>query len=191
MAGKPARHLFMIKSGRVRYYKTTRSGDEITLHVLAVGDVFGLGTLLTHPTFYLASAEALADCDILVWERSRIRTLATAHPQLAENALRIVMHYLQGYMERHASLLRNKPDQRLAVTLLDLGHRTGHVLPHGIEIDTTNEHLGGLADISPFTTSKILSGWSRKGVISKTRKKVLIRVPEALSESPDISRRLK
>ena len=181
-AGEPARNLFMLGSGRVRYYKATKSGGEITLHVLAVGDICGVGTLLKNPACnYIGSAETLSNCEILIWEHSRIRTLATAHPQLAENALRIVLQYLKAYIGRHSNLLHSKADQRLAVTLLDLGHRTGRVRPHGIEIDTTNEHLGGLADITPFTASRLLSKWSREGVISKQRNKVVIRVPEALS----------
>jgi CRP/FNR family transcriptional regulator len=190
-AGARARNLFMLSSGRARYYKITKSGSEITLHMLAVGDVFGVGTLLKDPAGnYIGSAETLDDCEILIWEHSRIRALATAHPQLAENALRIVLQYLQAYVGRHSNLLHSKADQRLAVTLLDLGHRTGRVMPHGIEIDATNEHLGGLADITHFTASRLLNKWSREGVISKARNKVVIRVPEALSGRLEMKDRL-
>jgi len=190
-AGAPARNLFMLSSGRVRYYKATKSGSEITLHMLAVGDVFGIGTLLKNPCGnYIGNAETLAECEILIWEHSRIRTLAITHPQLAENALRIVLQYLRAYCGRHSNLLHSKADERLAVTLLDLGHRTGRVMPHGIEIDTTNEHLGGLADITHFTASRLLNKWSREGVISKARNKVVIRVPEALSGPLEVSHSL-
>jgi CRP-like cAMP-binding protein len=180
-AGQPATHLFMLRSGRVRYYKITKSGDEIVLHMLGNGDVFGLGTLLKQPTSYMGSAEALSECDLLVWEHMSIRTQAAAHPQLAENALRIVLQYLRSYVDRHIGLVSTNAQHRLAITLLDLGHRTGRVLPHGVEIEATNEQLGSLADISRFTTSRLLKGWERSGAISKMREKVVIHTPEALA----------
>jgi CRP-like cAMP-binding protein len=180
-AGQPATHLFMLRSGRVRYYKITKSGDEIVLHMLGNGDVFGLGTLLKQPTSYMGSAEAMSDCDLLVWEHASIRTQAAAHPQLAENALRIVLQYLRSYVDRHLGLVTTNAQHRLAITLLDLGHRTGRVLPNGVEIAATNEQLGSLADISRFTTSRLLKGWERSGAISKGREKVVIHIPEALA----------
>jgi CRP/FNR family transcriptional regulator len=179
--GQPATHLFMLKTGHIRYYKTTKSGDEIVLCMLANGDVFGLGTLLKRPTNYMGSAEAMSDCDLLVWEHASIRTQAAAHPRLAENALRIVLQYLRSYVDRHIGLVSTNAQHRLAITLLDLGHRTGRVLPHGVEIEATNEQLGSLADISRFTTSRLLKGWERSGAISKGREKVVIHMPEALA----------
>jgi CRP-like cAMP-binding protein len=180
-AGQPATRLFMLRSGRVRYYKTTKSGDEIVLYMLAKGDVFGLGTLLMQPANYMGSAEAMSDCDLLVWEHASIRTQAAAHPQLAENALKIVLQYLRSYVDRHLGLVTTNAQHRLAITLLDLGHRTGRVLPNGVEIAATNEQLGSLADISRFTTSRLLKGWERSGAISKGREKVVIHIPEALA----------
>jgi hypothetical protein len=40
--------------------------------------------------------------------------------------------------------------------------------------------LSALADISLFTTSRIMSKWARKGHIKKQRGRVLITAPEAL-----------
>lgn len=181
IAGQPATNLFMLRSGRIRYYKTTKAGEDIVLYMLASGDIFGLGTLLKRPTTYMGSAEALSACDLLVWEHAAIRTQAAAHPQLAENALRIVLQYLRSYVDRHIGLVSKNAQQRLAITLLDLGHRTGRILPHGVEIQATNEQLGRLADISRFTTSRLLKELERRGAISKGREKVVIHTPEALA----------
>ena len=54
------------------------------------------------------------------------------------------------------------------------------MLPSGIEIDIKNEDLASLADISFFTASRLLKEWERKGVVEKSRGKVLIRRPEKL-----------
>jgi CRP/FNR family transcriptional regulator, nitrogen oxide reductase regulator len=179
-AGEPASHLFLLRKGRARYYMVTNAGDEILLQWLLPGDVCGLGTLLTHPPNYMGTAAAISACELLVWEHKSMRKLAKTYPQLAENALRIVLHYLKAYANRHVGLITKTSEERLAGTLLNLGHRTGRVHPHGIEIEATNEQLSALADISPFTTSRLLSGWERKGTVSKTRGRVLVHTPEAL-----------
>jgi CRP-like cAMP-binding protein len=156
--GEPASQLFLIRTGQARSYKLTKDGNEILLRWLLPGDVFGLGTLLRHPPNYISSGDALSDCELLAWEHASIRELATSYPRLAANALRIVLHYLQSYSDRHLGLLTNSAQQRLAGALLHLGHTTGRVQPHGVEIEATNGQLSALADISPFTTSRLLSG---------------------------------
>jgi CRP-like cAMP-binding protein len=178
--GEPASHLFLLRTGQARYYKLTKTGNEILLHLLLPGDVFGLGTLLKHPPDYLGSGETLSDCELLAWEHTCIRKLAKDYPQLAENALRIVVSYLKSYSDRHAGLVATSAQQRLAAALLNLGHRTGRVNPHGVEVEATNAQLSALADLSPFTTSRVLGRWKRDGSVSKARGKVLIHSPEAL-----------
>jgi hypothetical protein len=37
-----------------------------------------------------------------------------------------------------------------------------------------------LADISPFTTSRVLNNWVHAGTVSKLRGRVVLRAPEAL-----------
>jgi CRP-like cAMP-binding protein len=72
-------------------------------------------------------------------------------------------------------------EQRLAITLLDLANRIGSVHPNGVEIETTNEQISSLADVTRFTTSRLLKNFERKGAVSKRRGKVVIRSPEALA----------
>jgi CRP/FNR family transcriptional regulator, nitrogen oxide reductase regulator len=179
-AGEKATHLFVQRTGRIRYFRPTITGDEVLLRLLAPGDTFGIGTLLKNPCPYVGSAEAISEVDMLVWEHASIQNFATLYPQLADNALRIVLRYLKGYVDRHVGLVTKTAEQRLADTLLTLGHRTGRTLPTGVLVDVTNGQLGALADISLFTASRLLSGWERQGTVSKSRGKVLIHSPEAL-----------
>lgn len=179
-AGDKASHLFLLTAGRAKYSRVTKQGQEIVLWWLAPGEVFGLATLLTSPPGYLGGVEAIEDCEILAWEHRTIRNLAATYPLLAENALRITLIYLSIYSDRHAGLVAETAEQRLAHVLLNLGHRTGRVRCDGVEVDITNEHLSNLADVGAFTASRLLSGWEREGAIVKKRGKVLIQSPERL-----------
>jgi CRP-like cAMP-binding protein len=180
IAGEPATELFLLVQGRVRYYKTTKAGDEIVLGILVDGDAFGLGTLLASPPPYIANAETSSECDFLTWKHATIRELAAKYPELAENALRIVLRHLKQYAERHARLLSETAEQRVASTLIALSERIGRTRPDGVELNVTNQQLSSLADVSPFTASRLLNGFVRAGAVSKQRAKVVIHMPEAL-----------
>ena len=178
--GDRATHLFLVQSGRVRFYHLTKQGRLVLLAWLRPGDVIGLVATLESPFPYMATAEATSDCELLAWERSVIRKLVSRHPLLGENGLHIALGYLRNYVKRHIGLVTKTAEERLAETLLRLGDQSGKVHPHGIEIRATNDQLGALADISPFTASRVLSNWVRAGTVSKRRGRVLLHAPEAL-----------
>ena len=179
-AGDAGEHLFLLRRGHARYYRTTKQGDEIVLRWLVPGDTFGLRTLLKNPPSYVGSAEALSNGEVLVWTHAKVQKLAALYPQLEENALRILLQYLRNYADRHIRLVSKSAEERLADVLLILEHKQGQVHGSGVELEITNEQLSALADISRFTTSRLLSKWHRKGIISKQRAKVVIRTPEYL-----------
>ena len=137
-------------------------------------------TMLKSPPPYMATAEAISDCEVLAWEHSVIRKLVSLHPLLAENALRIALRYLRTFIDRHAGLVTKTAEERLAETLVRLSDQSGQFRPEGIEIRATNDELGALADISPFTASRVLNNWVHAGVVSKGRGRVLLHAPEAL-----------
>jgi len=178
--GDRATHLFLVQSGRVRIYHLTKQGTLVLLAWLVPGDIIGLVAMLENPLPYMATAEATSDCELLAWERSVIRKLVFRHPLLKENGLHIALGYLRNYVKRHIGLVTKTAEERLAETLLRLGDQSGKVHPDGIEIRATNDQLGALADISPFTASRVLSNWVRAGAVSKRRGRVLLHAPEAL-----------
>jgi len=178
--GERATGLYLLASGRVKYYRVSKTGQELLLWWLLPGDIFGLATLLKHPLPYLGNAQALARCELLMWKHAAIREFASIYPQLAENALRITFHYLSAYANRHEGIITQSAEQRLAQSLIHLGHRSGHPHHDHVEVQITNEQLGQLADVGLFTATRFLSAWEKKGAIRKTRGKILIQSPENL-----------
>jgi CRP-like cAMP-binding protein len=128
----------------------------------------------------MASTTTVTECEFLVWDHPTIRRLAKAYPHLTENGFRLALHYLGAYMRRHASIVTETADSRLAQTLLRLATSVGEVQPSGVAIDITNEQLGSLSDISSFTASRLLSKWERGGKLSKQRGRVTLLAPESL-----------
>jgi len=180
IANEPADRLFLIETGCVDYYVTSDDGRDILLRRLTAGDVFGQASLLSRPIGYLGTAKAVQHVRVLKWRDRVIQQLVKIYPQIIENALRTALRYLALYSKRHIGLVSNDAQERLACALSSLGSRTGHAVPTGVEVDIKNEDLASLADISSFAASRILQGWDRKGVVEKSRGKVIIRSPEKL-----------
>jgi CRP/FNR family transcriptional regulator, nitrogen oxide reductase regulator len=177
--GRPE-HLFLLQVGRARSYILTKSGSEILLSWKVPGDIVGLASLLPNPPAYRASATTVSECKFLVWDHGTIRRFAKVYPQLGENGFRLALHYLGKHIERHVNVLTKSAETRLAEVLHRLASEAGTVQRSGVRIDITNEHLSSLADISPFTTSRLLSMWERDGTLSKQRGRITLHVPESL-----------
>ena len=178
--GHRATHLFLVQKGRAHYFHLTKQGESVLLGWLVPGDVIGLVALLKGPSTYMATADAVSDCEVLAWERPLIRKLVSRHPVLGENGLHIALEYLRSYLQRHVGLVTKTAEERLAETLRGLADQIGEFHPDGIEIRATNDQLGALADISPFTASRVLRKWVRAGILSKGRGRILLHAPEAL-----------
>ena len=179
IAGDTAAHLFLLLSGHVKFYRTTRDGNKVQLARLVRGNSFGLGTLLSDRTPYIGTAETTSPCEFLVWGRARILKLAHKYPRLAENALGVILEYVS-HVDRLVDLTKLSAPRRLSRVLLHFAKDTGKTIHTGIEVAATNEELAELAHISSFTASRVLNKWERAGILTKSRGKVLIHTPEQL-----------
>jgi CRP-like cAMP-binding protein len=177
---EPADFLLLMWEGRAHYFFETPTGKKVILMWIRPGDVFGATALVSAPSFYLASTEAVRDSIVLVWDRSKICELACRFPQLFENTLLITTHYFRWYIAAHASLVSQTARERLAHVLFGLAENIGEKVSGFIEVDVTNEELANSANITAYTASRMISRWERDGVIRKKRGKILVRSPERL-----------
>jgi CRP/FNR family transcriptional regulator, nitrogen oxide reductase regulator len=178
--GDAAEHLFLICSGRARYFYITPQGKKILLLWLMEGQVFGVGSLLSTPSNYLVGTEIVRDTCLLVWSRRAIRALAARIPTLLDNALSVTADYLTWYLAAHTSLVSHSAKQRLAHVLVAFANGFGRKTSEGTSIELTNEQLSNAANVTPFTASRILSSWQRNGTVRKTRGHLILRSPEQL-----------
>ena len=178
-AGERAEQLFVLRKGRVRFGRLSSTGREVTMGILGPGDVLGLACLLPSSK-YIGTAEALDHGEVQVWSRHVIRRFAHKYPQVHGNALQIALAHVAEFADRLERLLSGTAEQRLARALTSLGVRIGTPSLSSIDILIKNEQLASLADLSPFTVSRLLKQWERDGVISKGRGIVRILSPEDL-----------
>jgi CRP-like cAMP-binding protein len=121
------------------------------------------------------STEALADSTALVWERAAILAQAARYPRLLENGLLIASGYLALYRDLHIRVSYDKADKRVAWVLEKLSREIGQKVADGVELKIRNEELANEANVTIFTVSRLLSEWNRKGLLVKSRGRVVIR----------------
>ena len=175
---EPADHLLLLWKGRARYFFETHNGKKLILRWITPSDVFGGAALVSRPSTYLVSTEAVRDSVVLLWDGPTIRALARRFPELLENAIFLAADYISWYVATHAALTSKTAQERLAHVLLELAPTIGQKVAGGIELDVTNEELANSANITPYTTSRMVSEWQRSGAIRKHRGKIIIRSPE-------------
>jgi len=173
--GHPADNFFLLTKGRARYFFDESGGQHILLHWIALGELIGGKALLAKPAVYLLGSETVRECNLLVWDRTTIRGFVAQYPALLENALATASDYLAWYLAAHVALTCHSAEQRLAGVLGNLARVIGQTVPGGVELDVTNEELANAANVTPFTASRLLSAWQRRGVVKKSRGKILLR----------------
>jgi len=178
--GHPSNHLFLLLQGSARYFYLTQEGQKILLRWLPPGEIFGGSALLRRHSEYKMSTEMVKGGCVLEWNRATIRGLALRYPRVLENVLEIVSDYLDGYVAVHISLTCHTARQRLARVLVTLASGIGRRVPGGVELTVSNEDLANAANMTPFTASRLLSGWQRSGMLVKSRGRILLCSPERL-----------
>jgi CRP/FNR family transcriptional regulator, nitrogen oxide reductase regulator len=182
---EPADHLFLLISGRARYFYMTPDGRKTILMRVTPGEMFGGSALLCDSSEYLVSTEATKPISVLVWDRATILRFVAIYPRLANNALLIMFDYLVAYRGIHISMTCHSAQQRLAYVLANLAQGIGQKVPEGVELDVRNEELANEANVTPFTASRILGEWQRQGILRKTRGRILVHSPERLLKQQD------
>ena len=177
---RSATNLFLLMTGRARYFFVTENGHKVILLWIAPGEIFGSAALLATPSEYHVSTETVRNSTMLVWDRASIRSLAARCPRLIDNAFSLTIQYLAAYRAAHTALVCESARERLAHVLVGLASGIGQKVAGGIELEIRNEELANEANITLFTASRLLNQWHRRGMLQKRRGKILLRSPELL-----------
>jgi CRP-like cAMP-binding protein len=176
----PADQFYLLVEGSARHFYVTELGQKVLLLWLGPGDVFGARAVLREPSSYLFGTETVMKSRVLRWSRQTVRELATRYPRLSDNTLSIASDYFTWFLSAHLALIGHDARERVAEVLLSLAEGIGQERRGGVELRLTNEELANAANVSYFTASRLLGEWRRKGALSKSRGKVVLRSPRGL-----------
>jgi hypothetical protein len=70
--------------------------------------------------------------------------------------------------------------ERLSHILFEYATKAGRKVTGAIEVDATNQELADAANVTHYTSSRLISAWERTGLLQKQRGKIMLRSPEKL-----------
>jgi CRP-like cAMP-binding protein len=180
--GDPPSRLCLLVTGRVAFFRHVPDGGRLFLDWGVPGDTFGLATIVRELPPYLVTVEAVQEGSILTWGRASSQALVVQYPNLSRGMNSVMTRYLDDVIDVLAARSFQTAEQRLMRILLKSARQIGRMGPEGIALDLTNEQLAEAAQVSLFTASRQLSEWEDRGILKKSRGKILLYAPHHLVE---------
>jgi len=180
LQGKEARYIFVLSLGRVKLTQVSVDGQAVGMRMLAPGQMFAGGSILSPDARYPVSAEAMEDSAAWAWEAPVFRKLAEKYPALSFNLLQLMQAYIQEMQSRYRELHTERVEQRVANALVRLASQTGLKTQGAIELSLSRQDLAEMSGTTLFTTSRLLAEWARQGILETGRMQVRILKPHQL-----------
>jgi CRP/FNR family transcriptional regulator, cyclic AMP receptor protein len=179
----PPERIHIVKKGRVRVYRITPDGKQLTLDIHDKGTILGDMQLLGQDRLPEAYAETIEEAVICTITPDELRRLIERHPLIGVNIIGHLTRRLDAAERELEAMAYHRVDQRLARKLLDLGQRFGVKTERGtlIQARLTQQELAEMIGTTRETLAHTLGDFRRSGLIDTERHQVVIRDAERLS----------
>jgi CRP/FNR family transcriptional regulator, nitrogen fixation regulation protein len=170
-----AEYLYKVVSGSVRTYKVLADGRRQIGAFYVPGDVFGLESGAQHAF----SAEAVADCKVLVVKRSAVVALAARDPEVARQLWTITCSELQ-HAQNHFLALIKTAEERVVGFLLDLAARVSN--GNQFDLPMSRQDIADYLGLTIETVSRTMTQLENLAAIElPTSRRVVLRNRSALT----------
>ncbi|MFA5140057.1 MAG: Crp/Fnr family transcriptional regulator [Elusimicrobiota bacterium] len=172
--------VYTICSGKVKIYKSSRTGQQLLIRIEKAGDLLGhISALAEWP--YAGGAEALEEAVVSMITEAALRKFLVAHP----NSAMVLLREVARDVRRGEAIARDiafKPARsRLAGTLTRMmsvpaGKNSG---PPRIT-SLKRKEIAEMAGLTIETTVRLLKDFETRGWIERKEKEIIITEPEKL-----------
>lgn len=180
LEGEQAKGLHVVLDGVVKVCHASPEGQELVLHVLRSGHLFGEAALFQQST-YPASAYAEKSCHLLYIPGTSLFELLRKHPDMAFAMLGALSVRLRYFARKLQAAHDHNALQRLAAYLL---HRLS-LSPDStsLHMDVSQETMASMLGIRRETLSRMLSQLEQEGIVRKEKKTLVVVDPKALQKN--------
>ncbi len=167
--GEPADSVWVVTTGRVQIFKYSSQGRPLAIESIVPGELFGtLCRLGSNGRTYPCTAIAAADTETIRIDDQEFLDFYNRFPAMVMGVCSLCSQRLQAV--QGLSCASQEPvEKRLAMLLLDLHKKHGQILPF------TKRELAEQAGTTVETTIRVMSRFQKKGWISSSRGKLLLK----------------
>lgn len=181
--GDPGSAVYYIKTGKIKLYKTSLEGREVTLNILGPGSIFAEVTMFSGLD-YPATAMVLEEALVGMIRNQDLQKIVQENGNIALSLIKELNRRLYYAQMKIKDMALHDVNGRVAKVLLDLAYRYGKKTPQGIQIDLkmTKTEIANIVGTSRETVSRSLSQLKNDQVIDMKGKFVFIKSLESLEE---------
>jgi CRP/FNR family cyclic AMP-dependent transcriptional regulator len=168
--------LFLIKEGRVRIYKLSPTGKQLTLVLLSAG------TALSSRRLQGLHAQALEPSVIAFMKREEMERLIRKSPEVGLRLADLLAERLRLIDERMSNVIHKEVPARLASLILELLDSEGVVSGEGYEMPgpCTYEELGTMIGAKCVAVTRAFKRLREAGAVEVERGHIHVRDVDAL-----------
>lgn len=177
--------VYLLERGLVRVYRLSDNGSETTLGYIAPGEIFGELTVFGN---YPRESFAQALKPSIVWKlpRERVRALFDSRPLLIVELTQQVVERFKQMESRAERQVTHNVRARVALALLDLSKRFGHLEADGsveLILNITQTELASLIGSTRQTVNTSLRELRRAGLVHKRGPHLVLLKPGELNHA--------
>ncbi len=174
--GEKSENVFIIKSGKVKIFKTSNDGREIILDIKGKSKIFAEVTLFDNG-LNPATVVAIENCIVLSISNDDLEVIIRENPDMALNIIKVMSRRLKEAQSRVKNMAINDTYVRTAQTLLKLIDKYGVETENGVielTLNITREELAGLVGTSRETVSRAISQFSKEKALKIEGRRIII-----------------
>ena len=159
-----ASHFYLLKSGQVKLFCLSESGDEKVMDIINPSQTFAEAIMFMPKKTYPVSAETLKESELYSFDMKQFRDILESSQETCFRLLAVMARRLHASITDINNLTLHNATYRLVVYLLDQ-LPDGAVALSNIHLDATKIIIASRLSIKPETFSRILLNLTKLGLI--------------------------
>ncbi|HUU50427.1 MAG TPA: Crp/Fnr family transcriptional regulator [Nitrospinota bacterium] len=181
--GEKARGFYILKSGKVKVYKTSMDGKEQILHIISEGESFGDAAVF-HGETYPANAQAMTDSHLIFIEKMDFIRLIKEFPDISLKIMASLSAMLRDFTRLVEDLSLKEVSSRIAKYFLEQSKNHGKKTLEGprFTLDLSKTQLASRLGTIPETLSRSLSKLKERDIIRVDKNDIVVLEEDALQK---------
>lgn len=175
--GATPQGVYVVCTGKVKVYKSSRTGQQLTTRVESPGDLLGHVTFLANEGPYTGTGEALEPSVVSMIETRSFHDFLTKFPQAGIALMRELARDVRRGENKARDIAFKPARGRLADTLIRMMQAKK---PYPIVAGIKRRDLAEMAGLTIETTVRLLKDFEEREVLKKKEKDLIILSEERL-----------
>ena len=163
-AGQPAEYFYFLRSGQIKLYSLSPTGDEKVIEIVRPGETFAEAITFMERQTYPVNAEAIMSSSLFGFKMKTFRQLLEESRGTCMRLMADMSRRLRMRVDEINNLTLHNATYRLVVYLLEQIPE-GAVEMAEIHLGTPKSIIASRLSIQPETFSRILAKLSQRGLI--------------------------